>query len=246
MNNTTETQEKIKEQIIRRAENRIPFEVIGLMFNQCDGFIVAGNSLNREKPKDFDVFPINNKKVFCFEVIKDNIKSELLKKRCHFICETPNALTVQADDVIIQFCKYAKETPQKLIESFDFAHCQIAVEFENRGNDSTPIIHAVYFTDDWLIAKASDSTYYTGSEYPLSSLMRLVKYARRDMFSGNQYKYEMLKILLDIINRGFEDYEDFKDQMDSIDLGLLDDGGVGNIAYLLYEACCGKGLVRDY
>jgi hypothetical protein len=32
----------------------------------------------------------------------------------------------------------------------------------------------------------------------------------------------MLRILYDIVDVGFKDYEDFKDQIDAVDLGLID------------------------
>ena len=35
------------------------------------------------------------------------------------------------------------------------------------------------------------------------------------------YLMETLKVLRDIVSRGFTDYEDFKDQLDAVDLGLL-------------------------
>ena len=42
----------------------------------------------------------------------------------------------------------------------------------------------------------------------------------------------MLSILTDILKRGYADYDDFKDQMDAIDLGLLDGDECGELGCL--------------
>ena len=232
-------------QIIYRAEKRVPGWVIAFLLDNND-FIVAGNSLNRDKPNDFDVYP-DESSDFDFDSIRENCES--LKDRCHIICETKNSMTVSADGNILQFCKYKKDSLEDLIESFDFAHCQIGVHFCARETDTcgvdNPVCDDVYWTDDWLKSKAIESTYYTGSEYPLSSLIRLVKYHNRGMFAGNSYKYEMLKILNDIIERGYKDYDDFKDQMDSVDLMLLSEDNIGNIAWKLYNTLSHRGLVEN-
>lgn len=63
-------------------------------------------------------------------------------------------------------------------------------------------------------------TFFVGSEYPLSSLIRLVKYAKRGLYPKRRdYTADILRILTAIIERGYSGYEDFKDQLDAIDLG---------------------------
>ncbi len=62
-------------------------------------------------------------------------------------------------------------------------------------------------------------TFFVGSEYPLSSLIRLVKYAKRGLYPARRdYLADMLRILTAVVERGYSDYEDFKDQLDAIDL----------------------------
>lgn len=230
-------------QIVYRAEKRVPGWIIAFLLDN-HSFIVAGNSLNRDKPNDFDIYPDEDE--FDFDFIRESCES--LKGRCHVICETKNSMTVSADGNILQFCKYKKDSLKELVESFDFAHCQIGVHFSAQETDTfgvdNPVCDDACWTDDWLKAKAIESTFYTGSEYPLSSLIRLVKYQNRGMFSGNSYKYEMLKILNDIISRGYKDYDDFKDQMDSVDLMLLSEDNIGNIAWSLFQTLSEKGLVN--
>ena len=83
------------------------------------------------------------------------------------------------------------------------------------------------------MAMVTEKSYFTSSDYPLSSLIRLQKYVERGKFAGKSWIWDAIKILTAIIRRGFEDYEDFKDQLDAVDLGLLpedfqgaDNGGV--------------------
>lgn len=240
------------EQILKhRAKKRVPAWWIGKILD-THAFVVAGNSLNRDKPNDFDVYMIGE--TFDFERIRHNIEhfSSLRRKGCHIICETKNSMTIKLDDSIIQFCKYTKNSVMDLIKSFDFAHCQVAAEFHcfdlsddyDYLEDLKVSVSKVYYTMDWVKAKVNESTFYTGSEYPLSSLIRLVKYAQRGMFSGGSYKYEMLKIFRDIINRGYKNYDDYKDQLDSIDLMLLTENNIGGIAFELFKDLRDKGLVE--
>lgn len=64
--------------------------------------------------------------------------------------------------------------------------------------------------------------------------MRVVKYAKRDVFSGRSYVTSLINILVDVIKRGFEDYNDFKDQLDAVDLGLVDEDIKGSQIYELF------------
>ena len=49
-------------------------------------------------------------------------------------------------------------------------------------------------------------------------------------------------VLHDIINRGFADYPDFKDQLDAVDLLLLEPDE-SNAAWQLFRACMNRGLI---
>ena len=44
----------------------------------------------------------------------------------------------------------------------------------------------------------------------------------------------MMDIVSDIVERGYKDYDDFKDQISAIDLALLDENE-SNSAYKLFE-----------
>ena len=49
----------------------------------------------------------------------------------------------------------------------------------------------------------------------------------------------LMKIMKDIICRGYENYEDYKNQLDAVDLGYPD----MEEAFDLYKAFCNQGLV---
>lgn len=151
---------------------------------------------------------------------------------------------------VIQFCKYYKTTLHELVESFDFSHCQVGVEYrtvEENGSFKTPVIQCTDWTDSWVKYRITGRSTYTGSEYPLSSLIRLNKYVKRDIIiKGKSYTVEALKILADIISRGYIDYPDFKNQLDAVDLMLLEPKE-SNAAYELFKVCHFKRLVaRQY
>lgn len=46
------------------------------------------------------------------------------------------------------------------------------------------------------------------------------------------------------LSRGFIDYDDFKDQLEAVDLLLLQDNEC-NAAKRLYDICCNIGLVEN-
>lgn len=97
--------------------------------------------------------------------------------------------------------------------------------------------------DAWVEYRITRQSTYTGSEYPLSSLIRLNKYVKRDIIKGKSYTIEVLKILNDIIKRGYTDYRDFKNQLDAVDLLLLEPKE-SNAAYELFKTCHTAHLVR--
>jgi len=198
-----EIDEIIKNRVVNRLSAMIPF----LREFGINEFYIGGNSLNRGKPRDYDLFPVKK---------NDFDKSGMGK---YTIISTKNARTIRYLDMVIQMCNYHHESLAALIESFDFAHIKVGahVVCDEIGIEAGEI----YYSQDWLIAKSVESTRYTGSEYPLSSLIRCLKYHGRGDYSGVSYMGDVIEILTDIIRRGFVDYDDFKDQLDAVDLGLV-------------------------
>lgn len=211
---------------------------------EYNGYFVAGNSCNASAPHDFDLYPWRNYK-FDFEGIKSRIESV----GGYVIIETRNALTVNIGGKIIQFCNYWKPGLISLIESFDFAHIQIGVavniEWGPDGYDYSAIKYVEY-TDNWQRAHMLETTWYTGSDYPLSSLLRIVKYFQRGAYANKfEYKKDIINILNDIVSRGYKDYQDYKDQLAAIDLLLLEPEET-KAAWNLYSTCGKRGLVKTF
>ena len=208
MINTT-FEEDIQVQLAKRIELRMPFAK--KIFDKIGSFFVAGNSLNEDTPNDFDVYPT---RVGQFDDIRTQIGEE------HVVYVTKNATTCNIDGKIVQFCNYFKSPfITDLLSSFDFAHVQVGAQCTKDLSDG--VIFVANFTPDWLVAKSTGNTFYTHSDYPISSLVRIGKYIKRDNFIGKSYMRDIMMILTDILNRGIEDYEDYKDQLVEIDLSLL-------------------------
>ena len=170
---------------------------------------LAGNSLNSSSPNDFDFFPVNS--------------DDSLLRLKNIICKTKNAITFKIEESTVQFCKYHHESLKELVDSFDFSHIQIGayLVFDDKIGDYQ--IKEIYFTDAWIESKILENSNFVSSDYPLSSLIRSYKYAQRNDLKGKSYIGSVIKILAEIVKRGFKDYEDFKDQIDAVDLGLLPD-----------------------
>lgn len=243
-------EQKIWERMERRLKNLFSGIAIALSYDNS-GYYVAGNSCNAAAPNDYDLYPLRGED-FDFVGISRRIGSV----NGFVICETANALTCNISGKVVQFCKYKKDSLYKLIESFDFAHIQIGcgVRIEWRPGDfeddpggyDYSTIDEVAYTPDWEQAHLLETTWYTGSEYPLSSLIRTVKYFQRGAYaSKHEYKVDILNILSDIIARGYKDYPDYKDQLAAIDLLLLEPEE-SDAAWKLFRTCGRAGIVESF
>ncbi|KKN78298.1 hypothetical protein LCGC14_0351570 [marine sediment metagenome] len=205
--------EQLREKFRQRLITRFPVALTKIMSDlSIKGFMIAGGFLIKDS-RDIDIF---------FDTKADYVKAEKLvtsDDNIQVLSKTKNAVTFRVEGNTVQFCSYVKESLKKLVKSFDYAHCQIGA-WCSAENFADPDI---YFTDDFIQAMTFQSTYYTGSDYPLSSLIRMFKYKERGLFSGASYIMECIKVFNSVVERGFSDYDDFKDQLDAVDLGLLPD-----------------------
>lgn len=248
------TVKPIKNVIMYRMDHRLKnlYSAIAICLSYGhDGYFVAGNSCNAAAPHDFDIYPWGSD--FDFYDIKPRVKSV----GGYVICETRNALTVNINGQVIQLCNYKKPDLISLIESFDFAHIQVGVavkivwrpsdsESHSPGGYDSSYVRYAEYTDDWQRAHMLETTWYTGSEYPLSSLLRVNKYFKYGCYaSKHEYKKDILNILNDIISRGYDDYKDYKDQLAAVDLLLLEPEEK-KAAWMLWKTCCDKGLVERF
>lgn len=238
----------IKKRMDQRLSNLYSAIAICLSY-EYDGYLVAGNSCNAAAPHDFDIYPWGSD--FDFKGISSRINSV----GGYVVIETRNALTVNINGSVIQFCNYNKCSLEKLIESFDFAHIQVGVGVEIKWEPGDPTdgggygsstITQVEYTDDWQSAHMLETTWYTGSNYPLSSLLRTTKYFQRGCYAKkHEYKKDIINILNDIISRGYKDYEDYKDQLAAVDLLLLEPEET-EAAIGLWKTCGYRGLVQHF
>jgi hypothetical protein len=160
------------------------------------------------------------------------------------LSQTKNAGTFKHTPTI-QFCKYKKQSITELVNSFDFAHIQVGAVVritKSYADAELPTwwyVDSVYYTDAFVEANAGHTTWFTGSDYPLSSLIRLGKYYKRDIMPKSAHMVAVLDCMAAITKRGFKDFADFKDQLDAVDLGLLPEElrAVGNSSVIdLYNA----------
>ena len=191
--------------------------------------ILAGSAMiPKHEINDIDVFFYNS---------RDYGKTVDTLKQVYKYFETPNCVTINTNYVKVQLCKYNYPTMKQLVESFDFAHVQIAYDIFTQD---------VAYTEQAKEAFISRTTTFTGSEYPLSSLIRLNKYYERGRIQGRGLIGEVLLIFKAILERGFKDYEDFKDQLNAVDLNFFNsEGDISDFAYKLYQVCLERGLVDN-
>lgn len=230
--------EEVCKEVVRRAY-RLDFDTVYKMIGDKP-FILAGGSLCGDAVHDYDLYPVQGRE---YDIAQLSVHLQLGKcpvKGVEWLAKTRNALTVRLPNKqVVQFCRYSKPTLKELVDSFDFSHIQVGVEFKGEGDP--PHADAVYYTKAFLLAGVTRRTEYTGSEYPLGSAIRVMKYWQRGRLTKAAATRAVVKALADVLERGYRDYNDFKDQMDAIDLGLPDCAEMR----LLYDAAHKRGLVRD-
>jgi len=228
----------IKRAIVQRA-NKLQYEKVYELIGGRP-FILAGGALCGDKVHDFDIYPSKAN-----PYIRDEIERKLTDKTkpvgADIVAVTKNALTVLLEGgQTVQFCSYMKQSLTELVKSFDFAHIQVGILFQ--GDNRPPQIDSVFYTDDFVAANVTRCTHYTGSEYPTSSIIRALKYYKRGKMNRSAAVRSVVHALADMVNRGFADYNDFKDQLDAIDLGLLPEC---HEAIMLHSAVSKAGLIRN-
>jgi hypothetical protein len=164
---------------------------------------VGGSSLIMDEPNDIDLFPDPRCPHFK-NAIHDGLKD-------HLVFQSANADTYVVDGKKIQACSHAAASLEDLLKSFDFAHVQIGATIHDG------IIEGLLYTQDYHTATTAHTTYYTGTDFPLTSLIRLHKYTQRGLLTEGQRIYTTFEILADLANRGFTSYDDFCRQILGMD-----------------------------
>jgi hypothetical protein len=137
------------------------------------------------------------------------------------ITSSRNARTYETKHWPIQLCNYAKTSPQELVESFDFAHIQAGAVVRVGGPSGECEVKSVHITQAFIVARATETTWFTGSDYPISSVIRAGKYYKSGVMSRGVYLRAVLDAMGAAVDRGVQNYDDYKDQLDAVDLGLV-------------------------
>lgn len=237
---------ELKEEVQSIAIKRIPMWTIAFLLDN-EQYMVAGGCFGVDTPNDYDIYPANGQ-TFNRTHIRDNVESLAKNHDCSIVHESENALTVKCDGKLLQFCDYVKDDLETLIKSFDFTHCQVGVHIntteDDNGEFGSPYVADVFFTPEWVMARVMCKTKFVGSDYPLSSLVRTFKYAKRRLLNASEIRGTVLAILTAVVSRGYEKYSDFKDQLEAVDLLMLGKDEHGP-AWDFWNVCCDRGLVGN-
>lgn len=153
------TIDSLKDKLSRRARKCINLSKPYLSKGE---FYIAGSCIASDTIRDVDVYPVQGS-----DFIIPSGKSVKI------ITKTPNAKTIEAaipTNPPVQFCTYNKPSLSALVDSFDFSHVQAGVYIKDSS------VESVYFSENYLLYRLTSIVSFHGSEYPLSSLFRLLKY----------------------------------------------------------------------
>ena len=199
--------ERINEHLVRRGGHIL--QRMGLAWGKLRSeYYIAGGAIAGHI-NDVDVFPVKPG----LPALEERFAIDT--KQYPIVSKTANATTYATKPWPTQLCHYQHDTLQALVDSFDFAHIQAGVQCSGTG------VVCAYHTDAFVEAKATMLSWFTGSAYPLSSLVRAGKYYKRGDMARGSYLRAVLDCVGAVAERGFKDYDDFKDQLDAVDLGLI-------------------------
>lgn len=154
--------------------SRLPVQVVRML--RMSGLYLAGGFIRAiaagEKPSDIDIFSPSR------EVAKrySKILATSLGTRVAFV--TPNAISISRKGEAIQFItRWLFETPEKVIESFDFTIAQALIYFDKEKGEWRGIVSDQFCED--VRKKRLVYTSPTREEDAAGSLLRVNKFAAR-------------------------------------------------------------------
>jgi hypothetical protein len=198
---------KLKQEFRLRATQRMRGAVRDyLLSKHIKSVVLAGGGLLKEFD-DLDLYPTQQSQSV-FELVANDVLG--VKKN------DLNAATITIEGKKVQLCKYYKPTLRALVDSFDFTHCQIGV-WMNLENNLT----AFYCSEGFQRDMALQTTTYTGSDYPLSSLIRIPKVVKKIGLDRRESTNLTISVLANLVKRGFDNYRDFLDQLKAVDVHYI-------------------------
>lgn len=198
-----------KEQIEQHLKEKLTEWTKSAVYEAKDLFICGGciaSMINDEEISDYDVY--------CKSEGTAKAVSEYFDTRMdHVLSNTGNAVTF--NNKIQLITKFSGE-PEKVIDKFDFLHTQCY--FDGATNE----LHISERVENVIKEKV---LVYTGSSYPVSTLIRIPKYIKRGWYIS---PVQHARIILDVSVLDLTDSYILKDQLMGVDLGDFfgDDGEI--------------------
>lgn len=171
----------------------------GLVNNYCDSigddkitniiknktYITGGcipSMLMNEYVNDFDFYFINESDA---NIVKKFYEARKINSKDKYKLKLVTENSINLDDKIQLIIKFAGE-PETVIKNFDWAHIKSYYKYPDQLN----------LTDDVYKLIIEKELIYTGSKYPLSSLLRLRKFIKKGWFVSTK---TMLYIMLEVV-----------------------------------------------
>lgn len=162
----------------------------------CGGCIAS--LVNDEEVSDYDVY-------FKKEMFAETASVSFDTRQDGVLSNTGNAITLSNKIQLIT--KFSGE-PEYVIDKFDFHHTQCCYDCGTGKLHLTDTVEAT-IKDKALV--------YTGSEYAVSTLLRIPKYIKR---GWSITPVQHMRIIMDVnLNYNLDDSNVLKDQLMGVDLG---------------------------
>ena len=174
-------------------------------------FVTGGcipSMLMDEFVNDFDIYFYNS---YDADKVKYYYKNKKFNKNDKFKLGLITENSINLSDKIQLIIKWSG-TPWEITKNFDWQHIKSYYKYPDELN----------LTDDVYKLIVEKELVYTGSKYPLSSLLRLKKYIKKGWFISN---ITMVHIVLDIIQAFYNPKKEYNQNelLDDSDIITQDD-----------------------
>ena len=189
----------VANELYKRGRARLEIIAPHLPVCYTGTFFIAGGAIASPNPhtEDIDIFPHRGSE-----------KPELTATREHV---SANAVTYRTPPTLTQVSSLWAGNLQELLAGFDLTHCQAGVEVAvSRGK---PTVSDVYFTEEYVLARATGTTQYNSAPGPLRTLLRLPKYYYRGEITRESYARAMVAALTELLEHPPYDRDDFWRQL---------------------------------
>lgn len=114
------------------------------------------------------------------------------------------------DGTMVQLCMVEGRSLVELVESFDFAHCQVGVDVMHTKDNGWGV-YAVHWTQHFECAMIAQGTYYTGGESAVNSLARVNGVAEKLRLDRGETRALILQVVEDVLKDPAGNLEKFKE-----------------------------------